>query len=252
MEVVKIPLELLVEAEWNPNEMDEKTFNRLVDELREVGLIDPIQVVPLEDGRYRVIGGNHRVRAARVLGWEEIDCVVLTDKKFQSEDLQKFLTVRLNVLRGKINPEKFIGLYNEMVNKYGKEAMKELMGFTDRDAFDKLIGEVERNIRKALSPDLAKRFQKVKKEIKTLDDLGNILNKLFTEYGDTIDRNFMYFSYGGKEHLYIICSRKLWRLVNSLMDYISKENLDASEVFSEIILDYVEKIGIAIKGSENE
>ncbi|MEN3039789.1 MAG: hypothetical protein ABDI07_11710, partial [Candidatus Kryptonium sp.] len=132
------------------------------------------------------------------------------------------------------------------------KAMKELMGFTDRDAFDKLIGEVERNIRKALSPDLAKRFQKVKKEIKTLDDLGNILNKLFTEYGDTIDRNFMYFSYGGKEHLYIICSRKLWRLVNSLMDYISKENLDASEVFSEIILDYVEKIGIAIKGSENE
>lgn len=251
MQVVKIPLDKLVEAEWNPNEMDEFTFNRLVDELREIGLIDPIQVVPLEDGRYRVIGGNHRLRAARVLGWNEIDCVVLTDVKFQSEDLQKFLTVRLNVLRGKLNPEKFIGLYNEMVEKYGKEAMRELMGFTDRDAFNKLINEVEKNIKTAMSPGLAKKFQKVKKEIKTLNDLGNILNKLFSEYGETIERNFMYFSYGGREHLYIICNRKLWRLVNSLMDYINKEKLDASEVFSDMIFEYIEKIGVVIKGEES-
>lgn len=62
-EVRLIPIELLVEAEWNPQKMADKEFNALVENLREVGQIDPLQVSPLPDGRYRVMGGITDCRA---------------------------------------------------------------------------------------------------------------------------------------------------------------------------------------------
>lgn len=243
MEVRKIKIEDLVESEWNVNEMDDKTFNRLVDELETTGLIDPIQVVPIDGGKYRVIGGNHRLKAAKVLGWTEIDCVVLTDARFMDEDLQKFISLRLNLIRGKINPEKFVNLYQEMVEKYGKEALSDLMGFTDTDAFNKLVATVEKNVKNVLPPSISKKFEKAKKDIKTLDDLGNILNKLYSEYGHTIEKNYMFFVYGGKEHVMIECDKALWETVHRLLDVVAETKYTATELLNSAIKEYLLKHG---------
>ncbi|MEM2174490.1 MAG: ParB N-terminal domain-containing protein [Candidatus Micrarchaeia archaeon] len=82
-EVKNIPIDLLVELEDNPNIMTDAEFNRLTKELDETGFIDPIQVVPLDDGRYQILGGHLRVKAAKVLGFESVPAVVLTDEKFK-------------------------------------------------------------------------------------------------------------------------------------------------------------------------
>ncbi len=70
-----------------------ETVNALAESMRESGLINPIIVrpAPVFDGTimvkgHRVVAGNHRVAAARALGWEEIDAFVVDgDDKLAAE-----------------------------------------------------------------------------------------------------------------------------------------------------------------------
>ena len=64
--------------QWNPNQMKDKEFDRLVKEIDESGMIDPIQVVPLDSGKYRIMGGEHRYHACKLLGYETVPSIVLT------------------------------------------------------------------------------------------------------------------------------------------------------------------------------
>lgn len=213
-----INVDLIDKNKWNPNEMDDTTFNRLVVELEETGFIDPIQVVPTDDGRYVILGGEHRWQAAKVLGWESIPCIILTDEKWKENDLCKFVTVRLNVLHGKTNAEKFMSIYNEMLDKYGEDSLKDLFAYTDSDAWDKLTGSVKEALKASgLPAEMIEEYAKTVEEVKTVDDLSNILNRLFTKHGDTLKYNFMVFAWGGKDHVYVKCDDKLWKQVNGLM-----------------------------------
>lgn len=231
-EVVELPLDSLQGAEWNPQEMSDPEFNLLCQELGQTGQIDPIQVVPLaalpgQAQTYRIIGGHQRTAAAKVLGWDKIACVVLAGAKFQDEDLQKFLTVRLNILRGKLNPEKFVKLYQEMSAKYGEDSLADLMGFSDQEALKKLVGNVGQALKDTgLDKALADKFNKAAKEVKTVDELSMVLNQLFSEYGSTVDQNFMVFVFGGKKHLYVSASLTLWKLVEQLTDYATLSGTD--------------------------
>lgn len=80
-DIKDLPLDSLVKSEWNPNVMNSKEFDMLTMELDDNGVLDPIQVIPLDDGRYKIIGGHHRVDAAAVLGWPTMPCLVITKAK---------------------------------------------------------------------------------------------------------------------------------------------------------------------------
>ena len=128
-EIKSIPIGKIVPNSWNPQSMPEEEFARLCDEIASVGFTAPIQVVPLNDGTYRILGGEHRWRAAQANNYESIPCVLLSTEQWADIDLQKFVTVRMNAIQGKLNPEKFLVLYNEMTAKYGSDAIQGLMGF---------------------------------------------------------------------------------------------------------------------------
>jgi hypothetical protein len=248
MRVEKIPLGQLVPNEWNPNAMDPETFNRLTNELSNVGFIDPIQVVPTDDGRYRILGGEHRYQAAKVLGWDELPCVILTEERWQDEDLQKFVTVRLNMLHGKLNPTKMVQLYEEMADKYGEDSLQELFAFTDSDAWEGLLKEMTKGIKQSgLPKDMADKFDEAAKEIKTVEGLSHVLNKLFTDYGDTLKHNFMVFTFGGKEHLFIAMSKKMKKTMDRVKKFCVENDLDINAVMQPVTgkwLEHVEAEGL--------
>jgi intein/homing endonuclease len=125
----EIEIDLLENNSYNPNSLGQGDFDRLVSEIQNVGFIAPIQVVPLATGKYRIIGGEHRVAAARELKLAKVPAMVLDGPKWQDEDLQQLVTVRLNVLHGKLNPEKLAVLYNRMAKTYGEEALQQLFAF---------------------------------------------------------------------------------------------------------------------------
>ncbi len=220
--------------QWNPNEETDEEFALLVESIRAEGFIQPVNVCPLEprEGKvkYELIGGEHRWGAARVLGMEEIPGIVLDD---YAEDRRKMLTVRMNVLSGKMNPLKFTRMFNDMLRKYQDKAiLSKLMGFATEEAFKK----VYRDVKQSLPEEFAKKLAESGDEIKTIQDLSLALNRLFTDYGGTLPSNFMVFSYGGREHLMLRCSARTWGLVNEVANRAFEQGMDANVLFAEIML----------------
>jgi ParB-like chromosome segregation protein Spo0J len=238
-----LPVDLLVPNSWNPQDQDEVTFQRLVDEVKpdSTGFIDVVQVVAMEDGTYRILGGEHRWMAAKAADIEEVPCIVLQGEKWKDEDLQKFVTVRLNTIRGKIDPEKFLKLYREMAEKYGTEALQGLMGYTDQKAFQRLVDGVKKGMRKSLPKDMSDEFEAKAKEAKTVEDLQKIIQTLFTKYGDTVKHSFMIFTHGKQEHIYITMDRKMVRAMTKVAEYCKLTGADINEFMAPITNEYMKE-----------
>ena len=235
----ELDMGLIEHNPWNPNQMREKEFERLLREIGESGMIAPIQVVPMGD-RYRIIGGAHRFQVCQLLEYTTIPAVVLTDEKWQDEGLQKLETVRLNIIKGGLNAEKMIDLYNDVSEQYGDEAMADLLGFTDERALAKIVGDVKRSMKDAGLPEealekLEHEAEKIKDSSKFLDRLGAILEKIYSTYGESVDNRFIYFDWGGKKHLYVETSGPTFKRVQKLMTHIKENELNADKVFRSII-----------------
>lgn len=228
MDFVYLSPDDLVPSPWNANEQDELTFNRLVDEINEVGFIDPVTVVPLSDGKYRILGGEHRWRAAQVIGMEKIPVTILSEEKWNDEDLQKLVSVRANVLHGKMNPEKFMRLYEEMASKYGADAVQSLMGYTDTAGFQKLIGSVKKGLKQSLPKEMHGEIEKATKEAKSVEDLSRIIQELFNRHGDTLALGYMVFVYGKQTHFYLRMNAKMRRVMQKVDEYcrLTKEDIN--------------------------
>lgn len=227
----ELPIDKIVFNAWNPNTMPEESLDRLADEIGNVGFLEPVQVVPLQDGKYRVLGGEHRVRACTKLGHATVPAVVLTDAKWQDEDLQKFVTVRLNVLKGKLDPARMAALYDEMAKKYGEDALQKLFAYTDKGAWNHTLTQIKKGLKQTGMPKkLVKEFDDASKEIRSVDDLSNILNQLMTKHGDTVQQSFMIFTYGGKDHVYIALDKESQKALRKATKWCTQTGNDINEV----------------------
>jgi ParB/RepB/Spo0J family partition protein len=193
-----IKMSLLVKNDQNPNKMGKREFDMLVQNIQDTGITDPILVRPLEDGRYRIVGGHHRFDAAEYLDFEEVPCTVINDPSFDA-DSEKFQIVRMNMIRGRLDPEKFLKLYDSLDKKYEAEVMADAFGFADEQMFKKLIGQMASSLPKTMQTE----FKKAAEEIKTIDGLSKLLNQMFTKYGDTLPYGYMLLDFGGKDSVWL-------------------------------------------------
>jgi len=165
----------------------------------EIGYAQQIMIAPLEkdpDGfKYQIVDGEHRFEALRLTDEELIPCVIVDI----DEDSQKFQTVKMNKLRGKLNKGKFIDLVNDLTKRHGVEEVAARMAFSDPTEIEALVS----NVRKDLPPEMRDEFDKATEEIKSVDDLTLVLNRLFAQYGDTMPYNFMVMDFGGKDHIWV-------------------------------------------------
>lgn len=93
-ELSSIPLRRVNLSDSRPTIPD--TVNALARSLGELGLIQPVTVrkAPVYDGGihvdgFMVVAGNHRVAAARALGWQEIDAFVLVDDDRVGQEMRE-------------------------------------------------------------------------------------------------------------------------------------------------------------------
>jgi hypothetical protein len=230
--MIEIPIEKVFPNNFNPNIMDEKEFNLLVKNIQEVGMAVPITVVEKKDGTYMIIGGEHRWKAARLVGMKRIRAVVYPEEGMD-EDHAKFQTMRLNMIHGKIDPKKFVEMYMGLSAKYSEEVLKESMGFINQAEWDRLLSKVKQGLP---TKDLKERFDQVKEQIKTMEDLSTILNRLFAEHGSSLPYNFMVFDFGGKENLWIRMDKPLFSTMKMVSNecVLNKVTLDA--VLNEVLI----------------
>lgn len=230
MQVVWLDPDDLVPNVENPNEQDDRTFNALVESIRTEGWTVPVTAVWDEArGKHEIVGGEHRWRAARVMG-SKVPVILLPPEEFD-RDRRDWNVVKDNMLRGTLNPDKFTQMYARLAKKYDGEVLQTLMGFTSEDAFRRMYRDVARQLPPALQQALAD----AKDEIKTIDDLSAVLNRLFRDHGETLPSNFMVFSWGGKEVLWIRADADLWHMVSGLAKAVDAEGGDMTERMKDLL-----------------
>lgn len=191
---------------WNANLLSNKLFDKLSRELETTGFIQPIHVVPTEDGKYRIIDGEQRYTAAKLLDMRQIPCIVSeNDRLVSNEDQQKFATMVANNLRGKWDKRKLREMIEDLATRFTLDELTENMAFEDEDYLAELILDARASLP---SEEMKREFDKAREEIQTVDDLSALLNRLFTHYGETLEYGYMVLDYGGKDHLWVRLNTK--------------------------------------------
>lgn len=96
-------------------DFDEKALSELADSIREHGVLQPLLVRPLKDGRYQLIAGERRWRASRMAGLTEVPVIV------RDLDDQAAMELALieNLQRTDLNIMEEAAGYRELMERYG-------------------------------------------------------------------------------------------------------------------------------------
>ncbi len=96
-------------------QFDPTALEELAHSLREVGMLQPIVVRPQGEGRYEIVAGERRFRAARLAGLEEVPAVVRTthDGDLLTEALVE------NIHRADLNPLEEAAAFQQLLDDFG-------------------------------------------------------------------------------------------------------------------------------------
>jgi ParB family transcriptional regulator, chromosome partitioning protein len=116
---------------------DQKKLEELAQSIKELSILEPLLVRPLNDGYYELIAGERRFKAAGIAGLSEVPCIVkeMDDdtvkqvqliENLQREDLNAYEEtigiLELLALRLKITQDEVISLLNRMEKANRKKA----------------------------------------------------------------------------------------------------------------------------------
>ena len=153
-EIVDISVNDLKPAAYNPRRISTVELKKIVDSVREFGMVDDIVV----NKDFTVIGGHQRLKAAMELGWKTVPCKVVALSKKD----EKRLNLKLNRLGGEFDDE----LLKTLLEGFD-EAERAEVGF-EAVELEKIMGD--------------KNMEDANKEIK-LEELGDPKNVTCPECG---------------------------------------------------------------------
>jgi len=137
--VESVPLEALL-----PSPQPRRRFEALealAQSIREKGVLQPLLVRPLGDGRYAIVAGERRYRAAKMAGLSEVPVKVLEI----SEKEARLLALVENLQREDLNPyEETLGVLELLSEDLGK-TREEVVSLLHRMR-DEARGKVPRNV----------------------------------------------------------------------------------------------------------
>jgi hypothetical protein len=229
VETVMLPLLEVFEFPSNPNEEDSLVFNNLLLEIQEDGFDQPLIVVDrlhIENAPgWTVVSGNHRYRALRLHGYTHAACVV---KDWDAEKA-RVKVIRRNLITGKLNDERFTRIVDELRTPYTPDQLADMLGFAHVDEFAKHYKKQHENQPRAEEDD------GYGDPTRLVEGMTVILNKLFSEYGDTVPNSFVYFLAGTKIHLAIQANTQLRRALSKVAKRCVKEHKDINLVLAGVI-----------------
>ena len=225
-----LPVEKLYSNELNPNKMSDREFNLLYDNIEKMGITDPILVRAMPDGRYRIVGGHHRFEVAKLLDFTVVPCTVITNPNFD-EDQEKFQVMRHNMIRGQLDPQKFAALFGSLKGEYAEEVIAESFGFADEKEFQKVLKQTKAKLPK----EMQAAFDEAAKEIKTIDGLSKLLNRLFSEHGDSLPYGYMLIDFGQQDSIWLRMSNDTRKALLALGGVCRKEGRTMDDLVGGLI-----------------
>jgi hypothetical protein len=147
-----------------------------------------------------------------------------------------------------VTPEKFFSFYQGLATKHDPELLQELMGVTEEDVWKKMLAEAKINIKGALGnvgdaatkKKLLDQFDKQAANAKTLEDLGNIVQKLLKDVGSSLEYGYAIFSYGGKQHIFIqLKTKQQFELLHDRFASYKEMGLQVGSVLVNLLSGYI-------------
>jgi ParB family chromosome partitioning protein len=111
-----LPLDAIVPNRQQPRTIfDEEKIRELAESIREQGLIQPLTVNQLQNGKYELIAGERRLRAVRLLGLLQVPAVI----KSVDDEGMLALSIIENIQREDLNPIEEAHAYQELIAQFG-------------------------------------------------------------------------------------------------------------------------------------
>jgi hypothetical protein len=262
-----LPIELLDENPDNPNVLSDRGFDLLTQNLEEVGFTDPLLVWPkgmqpqmkqlLDDAekagikpgmdepvpefiallkasglRFQIIGGHHRRSSLQYLGEEYAPCTVNIDPEFDEEAAEAQL-MRNNLIKGKLDIKKLTAMVQRQYEKgLTPDQLQDLYGFADETEFKRVVAEMSKQLP---NKEMQDKFKKAAEEVKTIDGLVKLLNKMFTMYGDTLPFGYMVVDYGGQHSYWIRIGKKTYDGLALIAEACLENQVTMDDLLGEVV-----------------
>lgn len=131
-EVVVSAIQELNLADIRPNpfqprtEFDEEALNELAASIKSIGIVQPITVRAVEDGKYEIVAGERRFRASRIAGLTTIPAYI---RKTEDESLLELALIE-NIQREDLNAIEVAISYQRLIDecKLTQDGLSERVG----------------------------------------------------------------------------------------------------------------------------
>lgn len=107
--------EIELNREQPRKNFSDEAITALAESIRDHGMLQPILVRPMEDGSYRIVAGERRWRAARMLGLDEVPVNI---KEMTDTEAAQLALIE-NLQRENLNPVEEAMGFKELIEKYG-------------------------------------------------------------------------------------------------------------------------------------
>ncbi|BBI31374.1 ParB/RepB/Spo0J family partition protein [Cohnella abietis] len=114
MDIIEIQTHLVDEDTDQPRyQFDEEALQELMSSIEELGLLSPIKVRTTNDGRFKIIYGNRRYKACKMLGRPTIPCIVSN----VTDEMEIYLEqIAENLTRQGFSPIEEAEAFNKLLN----------------------------------------------------------------------------------------------------------------------------------------
>lgn len=112
----EISVDLIKPNPWQPRKFfSEESLKELSDSIREHGVLQPLVVIPLDDGTYQLIVGERRLRASKLAGLPKVP-VIIRDAMEEQKKLE--LALIENIQRHNLDPIEEGMAYQQLIDQY--------------------------------------------------------------------------------------------------------------------------------------
>lgn len=128
-----IPIEMLVEADWNYKKDDEDKAGKLKANLQRNGQIENLIVRRLDTGAYEVVNGNHRLKVMIDLGFQKAICY---DLGVISANEAKRKAIETNETKFSTDNLKLAEIFQDLIGEFSIDDLSSTMPFSSDDIDD--------------------------------------------------------------------------------------------------------------------
>ncbi|MBW6478945.1 MAG: ParB/RepB/Spo0J family partition protein [Bacteroidales bacterium] len=152
--VAHVPLKLIDSNPFQPRtDFDEESLQELAASIKEQGVIQPVTIRKLEDGKFQLISGERRCKAALLAGLTEIPAYI---RSANDQEMREMAIVE-NIQRENLNPIEIAMGYQQLIEDYKltQEVLSERLGksrpsISNHLRLLKLPGEIQIGLRQEL------------------------------------------------------------------------------------------------------